>query len=120
VRVVLVALLVTILASCRCVCARQASDDAHREATHGGQEAPHPVNDDHCLCNGGLHPDLASVDFAYIQNQWSDLFVIPQILATYSHLVTLTAALDRVLIEPIWDSRADRARILTLVPSLRR
>jgi hypothetical protein len=59
-RTVITTLLLAILASCRILCATSACSHAREEMTAPagqGDQAPHPVNDDHCLCNGGLQAD---------------------------------------------------------------
>ncbi len=69
-RLILITLLLSILGSCRILCATAECCHAQEwlgasEESH--QQTPHPVNDDHCICNGGLQADdvgpiLASLD----------------------------------------------------------
>lgn len=58
-RMILVAMLLSILVTCRVLCARAECTVAHEQfgLTEPSQEAPHPINDDNCICNGGLQND---------------------------------------------------------------
>ena len=57
-RTIVITLLLSILASCRILCATSACacdhGTMHSYQESQGDQVPHPVNDDHCLCNGGL------------------------------------------------------------------
>ena len=55
-RTCLYLLLIAVLASCRFWCASSACES---HTTHAGAEdlTPHAINDDDCLCNGGLRPE---------------------------------------------------------------
>lgn len=69
-QVLITALLLSILASCRILCATAECGHAHEWQSGTDlprEESPHPVNDDQCLCNGGLQADdsgplLSSLD----------------------------------------------------------
>ena len=58
-RACLCLLLIGVLACCRFWCAASACD-AHTTHDSPSQSSPHAVNDDDCLCNGGLKPEPAS------------------------------------------------------------
>lgn len=57
-KTILITLLLSILASCRVLCATSScvcdQGMIHTRHEDPANQAPHPVNDDHCLCNGGL------------------------------------------------------------------
>ncbi len=68
-RPILVCLLIGILASCRLLCST--AECAHASIWTHHEEAPHPVNDDNCLCNGGLQvvdatPLLSDLDPSHL------------------------------------------------------
>jgi hypothetical protein len=66
-------LLIGILASCRFWCAASACE-AHAAHSGPSDSAPHAVNDDDCLCNGGLRPETVP---AVVPLPLSDPFLVP-------------------------------------------
>ncbi len=60
-RFVLALLLLSVLGSCRIVCATAECHTAHSSALPGDatDTVPHPVNDDNCICNGAIGSDEA-------------------------------------------------------------
>jgi hypothetical protein len=110
VRAGLIASLVFMLASCR--------DSAHELSSSGSQEKPHPINDDHCVCNGGLQVDPLDFDFTYLP--WAQHLNTPLFASLGIRSMLASFEIDRARSILAWMGipRADRARSLTLVPSL--
>jgi hypothetical protein len=112
-RLILAAMLLSILASCRILCATSAcSHPAEMGAPAGdGDQAPHPVNDDHCLCNGGLQADHSCQILSALD---PELFSMPMIqppdLLVGWLAVPPPRSLDGRIDLPSWRGSASRVR----------